>query len=75
MSFISSFSQNHLSREVSYWIPLTGIRGQLTQNATYGITGGICFNPDVALRVKVAEDWYFSKRLSQLGKSLSSVGG
>ena len=75
MCFVTSLSRNHLPREVSYWIPLARIRGQLTQNATYGITGGIGLNPDVTLRVKVAEDWCFSKRLSQSGKSLLSVGG
>ena len=74
MSFVTSFSRNHLLREVSYWVLLARIQGQLTQNATYGVTGGIGLNPDMALRVKVAEDWCFSKRLSQSGKSLPNVG-
>ena len=75
MSFIMNLSRNHLLREVSFWVPLARIRGLLTQNATYGLTGGIGFNLDLALQVKVAEDWFFSKHLSQLGKNLPSVGG
>ena len=49
ISFLPNFSRNHFSKEVSYWDLLTRIQGQLTQNTTYDVTGGIRFNPDVAL--------------------------
>ena len=75
MSFVTSLSQNHLLREISYWVLLAKIRSQMNQNATCGITRGISLNPDLLLWIKLPKDWCFSKRLSQLSKRLTSIGG
>ncbi len=75
MSFVPHFGYNHLSQEISYWVPTAQvIRRQLTQDFTYAIARGICFNPDMTFRIKMLEDWGFGKRLPQLDNSYSSFG-
>ena len=46
----------------------------LTKNATYGVSWGVSLDSNMALKVEMLEDRDLSKRLPQLGKSLSSVG-
>ena len=52
---------------------LTGFWSYLMKNTIYGIARSISFNLDVALKVKMLEDWGLIKCLPQLDKGLSSI--
>ena len=74
MHFIMHFSQNCLLRIISNWMLLVGFGSYLTMNTTYVIARDVNLNSDISLRVKILNDQGLDKRLSQLGKGLSSVG-
>lgn len=49
VDLISNFSQNHLSRKISYWILFANIQNQLAQNIIYCIIGNIGLNLNIVL--------------------------
>ena len=52
---------------------LAHFRSYFTKNIIYNITRGVSFYLNMVLRVKILEDWSFSKHLPQLGKNFPNI--
>ena len=73
MRFIVCFGRNYLLEIISDWISLAHFCDYLTKNATYGIARNVSFDLDMALRVKISNNWGLGKHLSRLSKNSSSI--
>ena len=73
MHFIAHFGQNHFLKIINNLIPFDHFLSHLSKNAIYGIARGVSLDLDIALKVKILEDWCLGKSLPQLDKDSFSI--